>query len=99
MCETPSVFNAKAARARKRYHCCECDAWIEPGEIYESAFGVWANRAKTYRMCEPCWEIREQLRDDMLTVSPGSGLYADEIACALAYGRLAEELAEHCIRR
>jgi hypothetical protein len=49
MCETPAVFNAKAARARKRYHCCECDAWIEPGDIYESAFGVWAGRAGTYR--------------------------------------------------
>lgn len=96
MCETPTVFNAKAVRARNCYQCVECGGPIAVGEFHEYVFGVWEGRAATIRTCEPCFEIREQLREDMLPVSPGSGRFVHEIVCALAYGRLAEELAEHC---
>ena len=92
MCDAPTVFRATAHRARTPKVCDECRRTIEPGELYENAFGVWSGDAATYHTCAECWEVRNDLYDDLS--QPDSGMYAEEVACALAFGNLREELAE-----
>lgn len=93
MCDTPTVFRAVAYVARTPKTCDECRRTIRPGELYENAFGVWDGRAGTYHTCAECFEVRAELYEDLS--SPGAGLYPEEVACALAFGNLREELAEH----
>ena len=93
MCEAPSLFRANAHRARVPHQCDECLREIATGELYEYAWGIWEGRPEHYETCAECWEVRDDLRDDMLS----SGvLFDEEIACDLAFGNLPYALANEC---
>ncbi len=52
--EAPDVFEQKFPTAKKEYKCCECGQTINPGEKYESAFGVWSGEARRFKRCPIC---------------------------------------------
>ncbi len=89
MCDVPSLYREGAHCARKTSVCCECRRKIEPGEIYLYAWGIWEGDSNSYCTCAECWEVREDLREDM----PSGAVYDDETACALAFGCLRDALA------
>jgi hypothetical protein len=89
MCEVATIYRQGAHRARKPVACCECGRQIEPGEVYLHSWGVWEGTAEIYRTCAECWEVREDLREDM----PSGYVYDEETACALAFGCLRDTLA------
>jgi len=91
MCEHPTFFAQSANVSRKRRICCECGRHIESGEVHELSKGVWAGSFQEFRTCAECFDIREDLQDDMTGV-----LYDEEVYCAMAFGNLRNELHEHC---
>lgn len=46
-------------KARKQYHCGECQGYIVPGEKYEYIFGVYCGDTTLHRTCTRCLTIRE----------------------------------------
>jgi hypothetical protein len=88
MCELPSIYRECALRARKVAVCCECQRQIETGEVYQYAWGIWEDNPASYRTCAECWEVREDLRNDM----PSGSVYGEETACTLAFGCLRDTL-------
>jgi hypothetical protein len=91
MCDTPSCFWARAETSRVDRICCECGRVIPPGALHENAVGKWSGDFRSFRTCAECSEVREDLRYELT-----GQIYDDEVACALAFGRLTEELQEHC---
>lgn len=65
MCETPSVYREQAYVARKAHVCEECGRIIVIGELYQSVWGVWEGRGETFGTRAECWEVREDLSEDM----------------------------------
>ena len=90
MCEMPTTSTMNARRAKKPHDCVECSRRIEPGEIYEHVWGIWEGTAETFHTCAECWEVRQDLREDM----PSGHVYDEETSCALAFGNLREALAD-----
>lgn len=50
-------YTEKAVTARKPHQCNECRDAIERGHHYHRVTGKWDDEVRTYRFCEPCWEI------------------------------------------
>lgn len=73
-CEMPSVFNQTKPRARKRHQCCECRGWIEAGERYEYSWGIWDGEANTYKTCNGCAQLRNELGKLSKCCVPFTGL-------------------------
>lgn len=61
--EGPSLYSTKEYVARKRYVCCECSVWIQPGERYVSIAGKWEGEFSTYKQHILCAEACEVVRD------------------------------------
>lgn len=61
--EQPKAFWRRVVKARKRHYCCECGEWVEPGERYQRASGVWALRPASFATCTACAAIREDRTD------------------------------------
>lgn len=59
------VYNLTTPKARKRYHCEECNGFIEPGEQYENVFGKWEGYVSTLRTCERCCDIRQWVKNNV----------------------------------
>lgn len=84
-CEAPSVYRESFPRARKQYQCCECEAFIQPGDQYRHTFGVWDGEPGTYRTCLPCAEL--------------GSVFAYVTGRCLCYGGLLEDIIEHAMYR
>lgn len=52
-CRTGSVKSA-----RKQYRCAECNGPIFAGERYDYLTGRWEDSVETFRVCEPCLELK-----------------------------------------
>ncbi len=46
--------------ARKRHKCCECRGWIEPGETYRYASGIW-DYPESFKFCADCDALRAEV--------------------------------------
>lgn len=57
----PQAFSQTTRRARKRHRCCECRGWIEAGEKYEYASGIWDGEPNDYKTCFGCAQLRKEL--------------------------------------
>ena len=55
--ESVDCHDVQKVTARKRHKCCECGAFIEPGQFYERAKGLWYDGRFTARTCIPCSRI------------------------------------------
>lgn len=86
--EPPTVSNTWAVKAQKQHRCCECDAPIAKGEIYEKVEGLWDGSWQTYKTCWPCVEVRNDLTELMRLM-----WQHDEAIC---FGDLQQELADYC---
>jgi len=60
-CEMPSVYGCDRRKARKAHKCCECRGVIVSGERYVVHHGVWDGSGATYKSCEDCELLREQV--------------------------------------
>ena len=60
--DRPSIYNRAQHVARKQHKCSECGRAIEPGQQYESTFGVWDGRADTFKTCARCVAMREWVK-------------------------------------
>jgi hypothetical protein len=85
-------FKAQGVRSATSRICCECRRAIPSGELHEYAWGICEGESFHERTCAECYEIREDLRSDMID----NGLYQDEIAEDLAFGGLRDALYEWC---
>ena len=61
----PTVFNETTPKARIEHTCIECGGKIQPGQMYENAFGVWGGDAMTFKTCSVCLEIRDKIFCDV----------------------------------
>lgn len=57
--ETFSVYRKAEHTARKPHKCYECGRTINPGERYESAFGIYDGTGYTMPTCPHCLALRE----------------------------------------
>jgi len=78
-----SITRARMRSARRSHECGECGRTIEPGERYESTFGVWDGRASTEKTCSDCLSVRGEL-------------FCEGWAYGELYQSLAEHIAEFC---
>lgn len=104
-----SVYSATQHKARKEHVCFECRRTIQPGERYESAFGIWDGRGDTFKTCSHCLSLREWVnahvpcfcwmhgnaRDDAIETARG---WAHE-APGLLFGAWRREVAIRRARR
>ena len=72
--ETPSVFENKQVKARKKHKCCECYSIIAPGDDYYRAKGCWDGEWLTYKTCAACDQLRHDLNDQYYGMPPFEGL-------------------------
>ena len=56
-----SILSAKVVKARKEHRCCECGETIKKGEKYELVKGLWDGSWSTYKTCEMCVRIRNDV--------------------------------------
>ena len=59
--DQPDFINTEIRKAKKEHKCCECGYTIKPGEQYEYVFGLWNVKPDTYKTCERCLDLRENL--------------------------------------
>ena len=59
--ERPTLFVTTNPVARKRHGCAECRGWIEPGERYQRAAGVWDGVFSAFKACPDCVALREYI--------------------------------------
>ncbi len=57
----PALFKEDMVKAKKQHKCCECCKPINPGDVYEYAFGVWGGDAGSFHTCEKCSDLRQSL--------------------------------------
>lgn len=56
----PQVAVVRMRRAKREHRCCECMGTIGVGERYEHTRGLWDGPPWiTYKVCDPCREIRD----------------------------------------
>ena len=65
MSELPSCYTSKWRVSRKPHRCCECRGIIFYKERYHYFSGIWDGRADSYKTCQDCYNIREELRLDL----------------------------------
>ncbi|TYC93010.1 hypothetical protein [Novosphingobium sp. BW1] len=58
-CEVPQAFNERWRTARKPHRCCECGAWIKPGDRYNYVSGIWDNQPDSHHTCVECVQVRD----------------------------------------
>lgn len=54
----PTMFSVAIRRARKQHTCVECRKIIYPTEHYAFSSGRWDGFFRSFKMCLPCFEIR-----------------------------------------
>jgi hypothetical protein len=59
--DSASVCETKMRTARKDHICCECSEKIEKGKKYEHSRGLWEGGWETYKTCEVCVRIRNDV--------------------------------------
>ena len=57
--DAAEVFRSAVRTAAKPHTCCECRRTIEPGEAYETAFGIWEGWPLTFKTCGDCLDLRQ----------------------------------------
>lgn len=63
--ERPTLFVQQDRAARTRHVCTECCGWIEPGERYQRAVGVWDGVFSVYKTCPDCSALRDYIEAHM----------------------------------
>lgn len=81
----PDVYRESFPRARKQYECCECGAFIQPGDQYRNTFGVWGGQQDTFRTCLPCAELGK--------------VFSHITGHCLCFGDLKQDIIEHAMWR
>lgn len=61
MCELPEVACVSNPTARKNHKCCECEGTIAPGDRYQVYGGLWDRRWRTFKTCEDCLALRNDI--------------------------------------
>ena len=61
MCELPTVYSCDRPKARKEHICFECHGIISIGETYHNHHGIWDGEGRTYKVCNDCETLREEL--------------------------------------
>lgn len=59
-----AFYNEKRRRARKPYVCHECHEVIEKGQIHQVATGKWDGEIRSYRFCDPCWNVMGEFSEN-----------------------------------
>jgi len=78
----PDCYEHNTPNARKPHNCCECRATIYEGDDYHRFRGKWEGRWETYKVCKPCWSLRERL--------------ASELYDPLGFGMVRDHLIDCC---
>lgn len=85
--EPSTVYNSSTPRARKRYSCDECGSAILPGERYENVFGIWEGWPTTFRTCEPCYDLRVWVRNNVPCLCIMHGDMDEQMSIAVSEAR------------
>lgn len=96
----PSMYQATARIARRRYGCDECGWGILPGERYDREFGVRGRGGRVFKTCARCLALREWIRFHVPGfVWPRGDLREAALAAAAARAREAPGLLFGALRR
>jgi hypothetical protein len=63
--DAPDFYRCDERRARKQYHCCECSASIEAGELHYYISGKWEGQLSTFRQHLLCGQACMLIRDEL----------------------------------
>ena len=59
--EFAEVYHFENRRARKEHTCCECHEPIKKGDNYEYYTGLYDGIWSSYKTCNTCASIRDQM--------------------------------------
>lgn len=62
--EQPKFYRRENPKCRKVTKCCECRGEIKVGEQYHKVSGVWGAEFDTYRTCNDCEQLRDEINKD-----------------------------------
>ena len=57
----PTFYDCRMPKGRKEHKCCECLCAIRKGEKHEYVAGVWSGEFSSFRTCEKCCEMRDEI--------------------------------------
>lgn len=80
--EFPTAYRMVKRTARKEHRCCECQGVIQSGETYIYHSGVWDGLAASFKVCQECEALRNQVRLDFDLLPeeiPALGCLADDL--------------------
>lgn len=58
----PTFYEVRVVKGRKQYRCSECLSTIEKGERHEYAKGLWEGQFSTFRTCQTCCNMRDEIK-------------------------------------
>jgi hypothetical protein len=64
MSEMPSAYIEKWRISRRPHKCCECGGTIFYKERYHYFSGVWDSQGLSYKTCNDCYNLREEISVD-----------------------------------
>lgn len=59
--DLPSIIDDGWIYARRNHRCCECGATIKRDDEYKMTIGVWDDEVESYRQCELCGRVYDDL--------------------------------------
>lgn len=82
MPEFPSCSSESNPKARKQHRCCECRGFIQPGEKYHVFKGIWEGEASTWKSCEDCQQLRNEIGKNISDPEdyPAFGLLSEHVS-------------------
>lgn len=75
---TWTLFKEKTVTARKAHRCYECQRVIQPGERYQSAFGIGDGDTYNMRICAQCQALRDYVEKNVPCACLGYGTLLDD---------------------
>jgi len=57
----PEFMTMTNPKARKVHKCCECNGFIEKGDLYEYVAGLWDGDFCVFKTCKACAQIRKDV--------------------------------------
>jgi len=59
----PEFYTHETPKANKQHNCCECKSIISKGEKYHRHSGKWDSGVSSFKVCNNCQEIADELLD------------------------------------
>ena len=86
--EYVDLYSSSMRKSRRDRRCCECQRWIDRGEMYEYAFTIFEGEPYSYATCTDCLAVGKAL---FLSRTYASGAMWTAIQMAFEESRLGKD--------